>query len=125
MGYLTTITIGNDQLDTFEKNPKEFAEAIFKGIDRANMTRKECNMPFRNTIGYLTVQPSRHADDATIYLHSGNMLTDLNAYSQSFEELYTKNPELAKSLIATAKDVIKWSEKRMKDLDKTIDIQTK
>ena len=36
MGHLTTITLYNDAMGEFEKDPKRFAETLFNGINLAN-----------------------------------------------------------------------------------------
>lgn len=79
MGYLTTITILNDALEKFENHPADFAQAIFDGINRANRDRQEVSVPFHNYGNYINVQPSRHADDTTVYLHHGNGVTNLDS----------------------------------------------
>lgn len=84
MGFLTTITIRNDALDIFQKYPKEFAEAIFKGINEANKSGKETDVGFKNYCNYIMVHPSRHADNETLYLHAGNGVSQIDVSSKRF-----------------------------------------
>ena len=102
MGLLTTITIHNDAMGEFEKDPKAFGEAILKGIYGAQYERKEVSVPIGSYSNYIKVQPSRHADDDTIYLHSGNSVSQLNVYSQDFKKLVSNHPDLVKRWLAIA-----------------------
>lgn len=108
MGYLTTITIHNDALHAFEEDPKAFAEAIFKGIEEANRNRKESDVTYKNYGGYITVQPSRHADDETVYLHTGNTVFNMNPWCDDFKHLAKRNPELVERWVDKVKDFAKW-----------------
>lgn len=119
MGYLTTITIHNDALHSFEKDPEGFAKAIFEGIHEANRERKETSVGFKGYCNYISVQPSRHADDHTLYLHSGNCVSNLNPYNKDFESLTERMPDVAKSFIKRAENIIKMAKDKMKK-NKTI-----
>lgn len=106
MGYLTTITIHNDALHAFKEHPEEFAQAIFDGIDRANRHYTKEDVCFRNYSGYLEVQPSRHADDECLYLHSGNCVTCItgNEFEKSLDAKY----EWAMSFLKRAENLMKY-----------------
>lgn len=114
MGYLTTITIRNDALHDFRKDPANFAEAIFKGIDEANMNYTEVSVGFAGYCNYISVQPSRHADDETVYVHSGNDVFNLNPYGQDFERLQERLPEILEKKIKVAKSIIDSAKKKLK-----------
>jgi len=118
MGYLTTITIHNDALHEFEENPKKFAEAIFEGIHKANRTGKQESMGFNGYCNYIAVEPSRHADDSTVFLHHGNTVSNLNAYNQDFRGLAERLPEVAKSDLEIAQRIITESKKFLKEQEK-------
>jgi len=113
MGYLTTIVIHNDALHSFKEDPKAFAEAIFKGIDEANMTREETPVGFKGYCNYISVHPSRHADDETLYLHSGNSVSEINTYSKEFEKLIARNRDLANELIKRAQNILTWTKRNL------------
>jgi hypothetical protein len=120
MGFLTTVIIHNDALHTFEKHPKEFAEAIFKGIDDANYKHKQVSVSFVNgCANYIHVHPSRHADDVTVYLHYGNCVANLHGFSEDFDSLVNNNPTLAQTVVDRAKDVLKTAQKRINDIKKS------
>ena len=87
MGHLTEIVILNDAMDEFRKHPKEFAEAIFEGIDKANMENKQVSVPFFGYCNYINVERSRHADHEVIFLHAGNGMTAIGAYEKDWEDL--------------------------------------
>lgn len=114
MGYLTTIVIHNDALGTFKSDPKAFAEAIFDGIQKANCYGKEFAVPFMSYSNYIAVHPSRHADDETVFLHSGNGVSTLNAYDKDFEELAASNPKLAKEFIKRAQRILTNAKRSIK-----------
>lgn len=63
------------------------------------------------------MEPLRHADATTVYLHWGNGVHNINPYEPEFDELAKRNPELAKLMIKIAKDHLKFAEQRLKHLD--------
>jgi murein L,D-transpeptidase YcbB/YkuD len=83
-------------------HPKEFAEALFEGIDEAYRNRGVTSVSFHGYRNYIEVQPSRHADDFTVYVHTGNEVTNLNNYDDSFKKFAKSNPELAESYVDQA-----------------------
>ena len=107
MGYLTTITVHNDAMGEFEKDPLGFGKAILLGIHKANYSNKEEDVGCGSYANYISVQPSRHADDETVYLHSGNTVFQLNAYCPDFQELCHRRPKLVKSWLEKASKIIK------------------
>lgn len=107
MGFLTTITIKNDRLHEFEANPLEFAKTIFEGIVEANRLHKQVSL-----VGnYIEIEPSRHADDETVYIHTGNTVFNLNSYNDDFKELAAWNPKLAKDFVKRAQRILTQSKK--------------
>ncbi|MCP3699146.1 MAG: hypothetical protein GY920_11410 [Aliivibrio sp.] len=56
----------------------------------------------------------RHADDHTIYVHMGNCVTEVNPFSQDFENIVECNPEFAKKLVG-------FIEKDLKRLKKMVE----
>lgn len=76
MGFLTTVTFYNDDIDSLKKNPKELAETLHlaccgERIDRGYKTDFVGNLE-------IILQKPRHSDDTTLYLHAGNTVTDIN-----------------------------------------------
>lgn len=123
MGFLTTVTLYNDALHVFKENPKEFAEALFDGIDLANRHHVSKSVSFKNHANYIDVQPSRHADDNTVYIHSGNSVFNLNPWNKDFEELINRDPDIALNFIKKAELIIKEAKNRQKqkNLKKPLD----
>jgi hypothetical protein len=116
MGYLTTITLYNDALHEFQKDPAGFAEALFDGINHANNRHREVSVPFHSHANYISVQPSRHADDDTLYIHTGNCVVQINKYDENFVAFIDHNPALAL-------DFIKRAQRLLTEARKTIKIQ--
>lgn len=116
MGFLTTVVIHNDALHNFQEQPKEFAEAIFEGMDRANYEHKNVSVALGSNINYIHVQPSRHADDETVYLHTGNTVFNMNPGNEDFRELAERNPELAQDFIKRAEAILKRCKETVKSI---------
>ena len=106
MGYLTTITIYNDALGAFESDPENFGKRIFEGMELANRQYKEVSVGFNGYANYISIQPSRHADAETIYLHSGNSVFNLCPYGKDFKELAERSPELAQEFVERAQRIV-------------------
>lgn len=111
MGYLTTITIYNDALNDFKNDPRAFAIAIFEGIDEANDMCKSAHVLFKDRSGYLTVHPSRHGSDNTVYVLKGNCVTEINPYSKDIKRLVEEKPDFIRSIVKIVKSDIKGLEK--------------
>jgi hypothetical protein len=126
MGYLTTITIYNDGCDQISKHPEEFAEKVSRAC-LGVYTREESHGSFG--LGYhgnlVTVQKPRHADDETIYVHSGNTLMEMNPYSEYTVEVMKRNPKWTKGLLKMMKARIKELEKIQKEIDSAASSSTK
>ena len=120
MGFLTTITIHNDALGAFEKNPKAFGEAILKGIKEANYKREEVSVGFENYANYISVQVSRHADDETIYVHSGNTVLNLNPYGKEFETLLTRDIGIIQNYTDRAEFIVNAAKLKIKQKKKEL-----
>lgn len=114
MGFLTTITIHNDALHEFEKNPEMFGKAILKGILDANREHNAVDVAFKGYCNYITVQPSRHADDHTAYIHYGNTVFDINPYGNDMRTAIEGNPEFAKDVVKVADGIVKDARRAMK-----------
>ncbi len=110
MGFLTTITLYNDHNYNLIDADK-FVEELIKRRDEANREHKAISW------GGAIVQPSRHADDYTIYVHYGNMVLNLNPYCKDFEDLMD-SPEILKKFIDVADGVVKDAKKKLKEAKK-------
>lgn len=103
MGHLTTIVLHNDAMGAFQKDPKAFGEAILKAISEANLNHKRASAGIAGYANYITAMPSRHADDETLYFHTGNTLVELNEYSNNWQDISARLPDYCKELVTKAK----------------------
>lgn len=116
MGFLTTVTIYNDRLHDFKENPANFLTVLWSALDLAQFS----NRSQRAEGGYIKVEPSRHADNHTLYIHSGNTVHTLGAYDQDFVDLVKSNPEVAKKWLNDAKRMIREAEEVLKTSQKEL-----
>jgi len=117
MGYLTTIILHNDALDTFQKHPANFAKAIFDGINKANDERVQVDMPFEGYCNYISVEPSRHADDQTVFVHYGNTVVNLNPWNEDFKNMMQR-PDMAENFLKSAERTIKEARRSLNEAKK-------
>jgi hypothetical protein len=100
MGYLTTLSIYNDGADILKKEPEKLADIIYNAClgvyDRRGHTNQ---VPLGNHCNLITVQKPRHADDHTVYVHHGNGVTEMNAYSSYTKDLLERCPEYFDTLL--------------------------
>ena len=119
MGYLTTLTIYNDGCDQIEKYPKEFAEKVTQACC-GSITRGNKSDSFG--LGYhanlVTVQRPRHADDQTLFMHSGNTLIEMNPYSQETLDIAKRCPDWFAGMVKTIKGYVKELERIQKEMEK-------
>lgn len=106
MGYLTTIIINNDAFHEFKERPMEFGQAIVSGVYKAQRDNKQIDVGFGGYANYISVEPPRHADDHTVYVHAGNTVFNLNPWNDDFKELVKNNPEAAWDFINTAQQIV-------------------
>jgi hypothetical protein len=117
MGYLTTITIYNDGLDQIEKNPKEFTEKTCRaclGVYSRN-DGSENSFGVGNHGNLVTVQAPRHMDDSTIYVHMGNTVCEMNAYSMRTSELMQHSTQFFDKMLKEMEEQVKLLKKRRKE----------
>lgn len=114
MGFITTITLHNDAMGEFEKDPAAFGAAILKAMERANYSRKEESAPIGSYANYIDAHPSRHADDHTVYVHKGNLVFNLHYLSKDFKDLASRSPETLKNFINEAQWFVTQAKKELK-----------
>jgi len=95
MGYLTTITIYNDGLHDIEENQEQFMKNLLEAIRKDETSEIGCGS-FANVA---KVQRSRHADNWAIYVHAGNTLTYMSAFSDESEHFNQVNPGFFRGMI--------------------------
>lgn len=103
MGFLTTVTIRNDALEEIVKHPEEFMENLLDAIRK----NKEDEISCGNHANAAIVQKSRHADDWAIYVHAGNTVTHMSAFSDDSEYFHKVNPSFFNGMIDYLRDQAK------------------
>jgi len=113
MGYLTTITIYNDGCDQITKFPKEFAEKVHNACSGV-YSRQDWNEGSFG-LGYhanlVTVQAPRHMDDSTIYVHMGNTVCEMNAYSERTRNQMYSSPKFFDEMLKEMERQVKMLKK--------------
>ena len=110
MGYLTTLTIYNDGIDSITDD----AEALNEKIKNASHEGGEVG--HKGFCNLVQVQKSRHADEHTIYVHMGNCVTELNPYTKETKKLIANNPAFSDRMIAFMEMELKALKKLRKEL---------
>lgn len=109
MGFLTTITVYNDDW-YHNSDPKKLGEAICLSWQESEYNRvPSC---IRNVI----VQPSYHADEHQLYIHWGNTIQNINPWTKDFIYRAKTNYEFLKESIEKAEQIVKDAKKELKKL---------
>jgi hypothetical protein len=114
MGYLTTLTIYNDGLDQIEKNPEQFVERV---LNAARNTSGPSVLPVGSFGNLVKVQKTRHADDCTVYVHMGNTVCEMNAYSEETLKTMMQATKFFKKMLAEMKKQAKMLSKQLKEYE--------
>ena len=115
MGYLTTLTIYNDGLDQIKKNPEQFVEGL---LNAARAIPAESSVLPVGSFGNLVkVQKTRHADDCTVYVHMGNTVCEMNAYSEETLKTMMQATNFFKKMLAEMKNQVKMLSKQLKEYE--------
>ena len=77
MGYLTTITFRNDSFGCIKKESKRVHEVILDAMQGVQVRRNRNTDPIGSSANPVIIQKQRHADDTTLYMHSGNTVVDV------------------------------------------------
>lgn len=93
MGYLTTLTIYNDGLDLLTKHAEQFASGVRTASLEAPAQQRPRDIAVGNHANLVKVQIARHADDHTVYVHMGNTVCEMLAYSPATENLMREHPK--------------------------------
>lgn len=112
MGYLTTFTIYNDGIDLIKKDSDKFCEKLYQAA---------CSQQVKN-IGHgcfanlVQVQKTRHADDHTVYVHMGNCVTEMNAWSKETQSLMKSHPDFFSAMLRFMEIEVKELRKKFKEM---------
>ncbi|MEM7087916.1 MAG: hypothetical protein AAF489_17170 [Bacteroidota bacterium] len=108
MGYLTTITIYNDDFDNIQKEPEHFVE----NLSLAMSSGAERLFTLSNTV---IIQNPRHSSESTVYVQTGNTCVELNPYSSVTMDLMRNNPEFFRECLEVMKKNILVLEQKIKE----------
>lgn len=112
MGFLTTITIRNDFLHEIEKNPEEFTQKVVAMCSRMKGDKE------RYWGSDIIPQFTRHADDDTVFVHMGNTVCEMNAYSKETLALMKSHPEFFQKMLKFMESEAKLMKKKFKEIKK-------
>lgn len=104
MGNLTTLTIYNDGIDLIPKHAQEFADALL-AVSRT--TPRPATIAVGNFCNLVRVQKPRHADDHTTYVHMGNTLCEMNAWSQETKRIMREHPKFFEKMLSFMRAQVK------------------
>jgi hypothetical protein len=94
MGYLTTINLYNDSVhslkDLTPEEAKQFCNKVYAAVCESSIGNP-VTVSLKGHVNFMTVFPSRHADDHTIYVNMGNCLTEVIPWSDKFKEQAEKH----------------------------------
>jgi hypothetical protein len=107
MGMNTVIMFRNDAYGEFEKNPEQTVKNILKAMNG----RSDGHYGVGSHANAMEVMKSKHSDTDVVYVHSGNTLVEMNAYSEDTEKLMKKFPDFFNSMFET----LKWTVKSLKE----------
>lgn len=111
MGYLTTLTIYNDGAHLLRPHAQEFAEGVYDAM-LCSLNQGPMDVAIGNFANCVRVQQPRHADHHTVYVHAGNCLTEMNAYSEETRALLRRNPQFFKKLL----DEMQWQARALENM---------
>lgn len=114
MGYLTTLTIYNDGLDEIKKNPGQFTEGV---LEAARPMSGSSVLRVGNFGNLVKVQKSRHADDCTVYVHMGNTVCEMNAYSEETLGIMKQSKNFYKKMLAEMKNQVRMLSRQLKEFE--------
>ncbi len=95
MGFLTTLTIYNDELDLLKDHGKEFSDKLYDKISK----NESGDLSLGNLGNFAKIQKTKDSNTHTVYVHAGNCLTEINTYSDKMPKLIREHPEFCKILL--------------------------
>ncbi|KAA9007261.1 hypothetical protein F4V43_01885 [Paenibacillus spiritus] len=117
MGYMTTITVLNDEFSQIKANPKEFVDKICEGMRGYRRSLNSIEISNVNSFGIgnhcnnVIVAKSNHADDPRMFITYQNSMDIIGWGNDS------KHLEYRKRLLKIAKKMIEYEEQQIKKLE--------
>lgn len=117
MGYLTTFTIYNDGIDRIRDNAQELADKIYEAATEVGGTRGGVDMDIAigSFCNLIKVQKPRHADDHTIYVHMGNTVCEMSAYSEQTLKIMIQHPAFFEKMLDEMARQCRMLKKQLKE----------
>lgn len=115
MGYLTTLTIYNDGLEQIKRNPGQFAEGVLEAAGQIGGSSSVLGVG--NFGNLVKIQKPRHADDRTVYVHMGNTVCEMNAFSEETLKIMMQSTSFFKKMLAEMKNQVKMLSKQLKEYE--------
>lgn len=115
MGNLATITFYCDNIHEIKKNKIGFADAVYDAISSGGNVDAISSKDF-----YMQaiVQKVLHADTTTIFVHCGNTVVAMDAYTNDTKNLAKEFPEFFDEILSYMKSEVNRLEKLKKEVSK-------
>jgi len=97
MGNLTTLTIYNDGIDLIPKHAQEFADALYEVS--CGYSNNGATIGVGNFCNLVKVQPTRHADAHTVYVHMGNTVCEMSPWSRETRRMMREVPQFFEKML--------------------------
>ena len=112
MGYLTTLTIYNDGIHIIKDKAQDFADRVY---DAAVGSVRPTDLGLGHFGNLVKMQKPRHADDHTVYIHMGNTLCEMNAYSEDTLKTMSRSPEFFEKMLKEMERQCKMLKKQLNE----------
>lgn len=112
MGYLTTLTIYNDGIHLIKEKAQEFADRVY---DAAVTPGPPTDIGLGFFGNLVRVQKPRHADDHTVYVHMGNAVCEMSAYSEDALKTMIRSPEFFEKMLNEMERQCKMLKRQLKE----------
>lgn len=118
MGFLTTITIRNDAVYEIEKHPIEFAKKVISACsgDMRGHSSSDKEFGLGSHCNMAICQQPKHADANTVFVHMGNTVCELSAYSSYTEHIMKNHPDFFDNMLDHLDHTVKELKKKRKAL---------
>lgn len=115
MGYLTTLTVYNDGIDSLSDNADRFSKGVLDASRDASIHNKPIEFGVGMFCNLVKVQVPRHADEHTVYINMGNSLFEMNAYNKETKEMLDKHPKFFERAVEFLEDQVEELKEMIKE----------
>lgn len=110
MGWMTVISVHNDCMHDFEKDPAAFGKAILASIEVANSNN---GLPVDHIMSGVKVHPSFHVSSDQLFIATGNGFYQLG-YSSDWARICKRNRDFAKDALDRIVNLVKYCKDQFK-----------